>query len=185
MSESEKESTSLLALGTMSDKNSRSFDDNAMELRGLVVDDLVLENRVKNRETADGGGGVGSRSGGGGKTLEGPADAVDDKGDETTGDEDEKDVLCVSRLGLGDTDGSALGLATGETGLSVTGGVIALRPKKDNKPPADFCFVSITGGVTSFSFGTTRHPAGTISSCDNSGRAFTEASQAVEPFDAA
>lgn len=48
-------SISSLALGTMSERNSRSSDDRAIEFRGLALGDLLdLENRPKNRETAEG-----------------------------------------------------------------------------------------------------------------------------------
>lgn len=56
-------SGSSLALGTMSDRNSRSSDERARELRGLdPPDDLVREKRLRKRETAEGGGGEGSRT---------------------------------------------------------------------------------------------------------------------------
>lgn len=43
------------ALGTMSERNSRSSEDKAIEFRALVLDDLLdLANRPKNRDTAEG-----------------------------------------------------------------------------------------------------------------------------------
>ena len=53
-------SASSVALGTISDRNSKSSEDNARELRGLAPPPL-RENLFRNRETADGGGGVAER----------------------------------------------------------------------------------------------------------------------------
>lgn len=47
-------STSSFALGTMSERNSRSSVDKAREFRGLDPEFLVREKRVRNRETAEG-----------------------------------------------------------------------------------------------------------------------------------
>ena len=54
-------SASSLALGTMSDRNSRSSEDSARELRGLPPPPR-RENRLRNLETAEGAGGVAERS---------------------------------------------------------------------------------------------------------------------------
>lgn len=55
-------SASSAALGTMSDRNSRSSEDKASELCGLPPMLLRRENLFRNRETADGAGGVPERS---------------------------------------------------------------------------------------------------------------------------
>lgn len=48
-------SISSWALGTISERNSRSSEDRAIEFRALVLDGLLdLENRPKNRDTAEG-----------------------------------------------------------------------------------------------------------------------------------
>lgn len=50
-------STSSFAVGTISDKNSRSSEDRAREFRELCdTVGFVLEKRLRNRETADAGG---------------------------------------------------------------------------------------------------------------------------------
>lgn len=56
-------SASSAALGTVSDKHSMSSEDKARELRGLPPTLLRLENLLRNRETAEGAGGVEERSG--------------------------------------------------------------------------------------------------------------------------
>jgi hypothetical protein len=57
-------SSSLWALGTISERNSRSSEDNVREFLELVMEDLLdLEKRPKNRETAEGAGVNSSGSG--------------------------------------------------------------------------------------------------------------------------
>ena len=55
-------SPSSAALGTISDRNSMSSEDKARELRGLPPTLVRLENLLRNRETAEGAGGVAERS---------------------------------------------------------------------------------------------------------------------------
>ena len=58
----ESSSASSLALGTMSDRNSRSSDDNARVLRLFPGPRLLRrESRFRKRDTADGAGGVSGR----------------------------------------------------------------------------------------------------------------------------
>lgn len=58
----EYSSASSVALGTISERNSRSSVESASELRGLPPVLLRRENLFRNRETADGAGGVPERS---------------------------------------------------------------------------------------------------------------------------
>jgi hypothetical protein len=67
-------------------------------------------------------------------------------------------------------------------GLASEEGAGPRRPNRDNKrPPAFFlCSVAVAGS----SFSIIRQPGGKTSSCKTSGLDFTEASHAVDPFEA-
>lgn len=157
-------SISSLALGTISERNSRSSEDRAMEFRGLGFDGLFdLENRPKNRETAEGA--CTSSSGSEGAELaaalgvaeisaiadivaEGVAsvsltDIEDDTGFVVIGG-----VRLASILGRGeavlDRGETPIGVCdrTGEDEPEVGALVVDLLPKNDRRPPAAFFLVS-------------------------------------------
>jgi hypothetical protein len=48
-------SSSSVALGTISERNSRSSEERAREFRELEPDDLLREKRLRNRETTEAG----------------------------------------------------------------------------------------------------------------------------------
>jgi len=151
---------------------------------------LALEKRVRNLDTAEGGGGgSGKRSG---DSVEVAAVVVEL--------EPELELATAERTGatiggvdvVGDATGedgllSVLGLGEeieflGESGLlSATGGVDALREKNEERMPVFFLDSMGVAGVSSF-FSTIRQPAGKTASGRTSGRALTEASHAVEPL---
>lgn len=191
----------------MSDRNSRSSDDRAREFRELLLL-FEREKRPRNRETAEGGGVASreeevkiaeveddevdwNRSIGGGigvVLIDADVDGIGevvvevagvDFGISTLSRGDPVDVLVrAEETLLGDDDRSDL--TSIGTGVAATAG---FRPRNDNKPPLDFLLLSITGDVSS-SLSITRHPGGEKSSLTASGLAFTEASHAVDPFDA-
>lgn len=112
-------SSSSLALGTISERNSISSEERAREFRETKLDDLLRENRLRNRETADGacsisacGGNGGAGCGGGGRveTKAGSEDAVTLDEDGLTGED------------VGGNDGKSSTLARGELVLATPGG---------------------------------------------------------------
>lgn len=156
---------------------------------------MVLEKRLRNLDTAEGGGvlSLGGRivtdgcgAGGGPGAAAGDApDVVGDSGDAIDGAEvwmEDIEVLEASILGRGEEDALPEADLVGEVNAFSAGGVEVPLPKNDSKPPPGLGLVCVVEMGTSSSFGTTRQPAGTKSIWE-SGLAFTEASHAVEPFE--
>jgi hypothetical protein len=163
-----------LALGTMSERNSRSSEESAKELFWVP---FPRANRFRKRETAEGGGAVAAtaESVGGGGATEG-VDAFDGETAREAGGWEPD--LTLSRLDLGGELDRSLGASTG------TGWIAdALRFQNDSKPPvAFFCFDS-SGVARRSCFSRTRQPtcavSGTVSCL-----ALMEFSHSKEPFEA-
>lgn len=90
--------------------------------------------------------------------------------------------FAVSTLARGDIDWVRIG----DNDLSGFISTVLLLPQKDSNPPPVFFPLAASASAwttASLLFSTTRQPTGK-SSCTTSGRDLTDASHAVEPFDA-
>lgn len=176
-------SSASLALGTKSLRKSISSPDKARErLLGLCPLLFVLENRPKNRETAEGASGTSKKScfvppGDVGPVLVFGAEAlfVEDRevmmgGEARLGTKG--GFALRSTLDRGDADTEVEVLAVGERDLSLESfiqagvglAVTVLRPQSENNPPAAFFAFSATPlTVSLFSLSTTLHPTGASS----------------------
>lgn len=194
-----------MALGTTSERNSKSSDESARDFR-LPLESVVFgrEKRFRKRDTTDGAGAGGSGSGNAATTVvDAGLDGCED--DATAADAMEGNVaaeeivlvfggLALSRLGRGEPNltSGLFDVCTGDvvrsTFSSATdiGIVCAFRDQNDNKPLAflPLLMSELLEDVCSSSFSTTRQPTGSRSSCTIAGLDFTSASQAVDPFEA-
>lgn len=169
-----------------------------MCLLGCCLLLLVLENRPKNRDTAEGASGTSKKSCAAPTrgAVPVPEFCVEllSGGKEARGGEawsrTEGVFMFISTLDRGDTDAEVEVLAVGERDLSLESFIHAgvglaamvLRPQSENNPPAAFFAFSATPLTASlFSFSTTLQPTG-ASSWIVSGRDFILVSHAMLPL---
>jgi hypothetical protein len=192
-------SSSSLALGTISDRNSRSSEDSAIEFRELEFVDLFdLENRPRIRETTEGACACSSISEAARLSI-----ICDVPETWATVDIDAENVASNSLGVAGRAEFPTLGVmvftisvlgrgealldrgepAAGVFGLMGGDPAADLLPKKERRPPVVFFLVSFVDCSWSpFSLGKTRQPIGTTSASVISGVDLTAASHDKEPF---
>lgn len=192
--------SSSSALGTISERNSRSSEESARECRVTEPDDLLREKRLRNRETADagaaasiswecnGGASEGLRCGAGVEAES--EDGVTFVGDGPGGEDitEPVDNSCMLSTLAGGELVSGGGVLTGGTGDPRSLGLASeeearapRRPKKYNNPPPCCFLLSVAGTGSSFSM--IRQPGGKRSSFESSGLDFMAVSHAVDPFE--
>ena len=193
---------STLALGTMSERNSRSSEDKAIGLRSLEPP-FGREKRLRNRETADGAAsseGVSSRglaeeAATTGRTIAAGAGVGVDEGkivgEAVRSGSGTIDGLALSVPGRGmsievlfevNTTEAAAGDAKRSGGRLSTAEEVAFRPKNDRRPPGFFPLLPIAGDCASTFFSTILQPGG-VSSWIASGFDLTAISQSVDPLE--
>ena len=113
-------SSSSLALGMISERNSMSSEERAREFRELELADLLREKRLRNRETTDGTCSISACEGNGGAGCGGGVWAEAGSEDAVTLDDD--GLTGEDLPGPGGNDGNPSMLARGELVLATLGG---------------------------------------------------------------